>query len=261
MTNHFTVPYKSFLAGDDIEPTPFNGDFTYIEDALNELYGDINDALPLSGGTMTGSIAMGNHKITGLSPGTVSTDAVNKSQLDAKLDLTGGNLAGTLDLGNHKITGVTAGTDPNDVVTVSQLASGSLPLSGGTMTGTIDMGSNKITQLANSTVDTDVINRGQAKSIGFPGTSFTDVTVLASGSTYTAPTNGYFQFTGSVASATASMYKLQDTSSSLLGIREQPTLVGALISNIFPMRANGVMQLTYANMGSLSLHFIPSVGG
>lgn len=160
MTNHFTVPYKSFLAGDDIEPTPFNGDFTYIEDALNELYGDINDALPLSGGTMTGSIAMGNHKITGLSPGTVSTDAVNKSQLDAKLDLTGGNLAGTLDLGNHKITGVSAGTNPNDVAILSQIVTEALATTGGTMTGDIAMGSNKITGLA------DGVSSGDAPHIG-----------------------------------------------------------------------------------------------
>lgn len=37
--------------------------------------------LPLSGGTMTGDIAMGNRKITGLADGAADTDAVNMKQL------------------------------------------------------------------------------------------------------------------------------------------------------------------------------------
>ena len=39
--------------------------------------------LPLTGGTMTGPIAMGSNKITGLADGTATGDAVNKGQLDA----------------------------------------------------------------------------------------------------------------------------------------------------------------------------------
>lgn len=39
--------------------------------------------LPLTGGTMSGAIAMGANQITGLANGTASTDAVNKSQIDA----------------------------------------------------------------------------------------------------------------------------------------------------------------------------------
>lgn len=35
---------------------------------------------------MTGNLAVGNHKITGVSNGTANTDAVNKSQLDTKQD-------------------------------------------------------------------------------------------------------------------------------------------------------------------------------
>lgn len=38
--------------------------------------------LPLSGGTMTGPIAMGSQKITSLASGTASGDAVNKGQVD-----------------------------------------------------------------------------------------------------------------------------------------------------------------------------------
>jgi len=37
MVDKYTIPYKAFVAGDDIEPTQHNADFVYIEDALNEL--------------------------------------------------------------------------------------------------------------------------------------------------------------------------------------------------------------------------------
>ena len=40
--------------------------------------------LPLTGGTMSGAIAMGSTKITGLASGTASADAVSKSQVDAR---------------------------------------------------------------------------------------------------------------------------------------------------------------------------------
>ncbi len=42
-----------------------------------------NAALPKSGGTMTGAIAMGGSKVTGLGSGTATGDAVTKGQLDA----------------------------------------------------------------------------------------------------------------------------------------------------------------------------------
>ena len=47
-----------------------------------------NDALklPLAGGTMSGNIAMGSNKITGLADGTAAGDAVNKGQMDAALE-------------------------------------------------------------------------------------------------------------------------------------------------------------------------------
>ena len=44
--------------------------------------GKADAALPKAGGTMTGAIAMGGTKITGLGTGTADTDAVTKKQLD-----------------------------------------------------------------------------------------------------------------------------------------------------------------------------------
>lgn len=55
-----------------------------------------NALLPLSGGTMTGSINMGNQKITKLADGESSSDAVNLGQLDTKLNISGGTMTGNL---------------------------------------------------------------------------------------------------------------------------------------------------------------------
>ena len=53
-------------------------------------------ALPKAGGTMTGAIAMGGSKVTGLGSGTATGDAVTKGQLDAVSGrVTGGYVAWT----------------------------------------------------------------------------------------------------------------------------------------------------------------------
>lgn len=51
--------------------------------ATNYIKALYDNKLELSGGTMSGAIAMGSNKITGLSAGTADADAVNKLQLDA----------------------------------------------------------------------------------------------------------------------------------------------------------------------------------
>jgi len=99
-------------------------------DTLNELAAALNDdaafnttitnsiatKLPLAGGTMSGAIAMGSNKITGLTDGAASGDAVNKGQLDTKLDLSGGTMTGNIALGSNSITS-TATPTTNDELT------------------------------------------------------------------------------------------------------------------------------------------------
>ena len=73
--------------------------------------------LPLAGGTMTGAIAMGTSKITGLGTPTVSTDASTKAYVDTMLPLAGGTMTGAIAMGTNKITGVGDPTNAQDVVT------------------------------------------------------------------------------------------------------------------------------------------------
>ena len=100
-------------------------------DTLNELASALgNDAsfsttvtnnlatkLPLAGGTMTGAIAMGTNKITGLGAPTATGDAATKDYADTKLALSGGTMSGAIAMGTNKITGVGDPTNAQDVVT------------------------------------------------------------------------------------------------------------------------------------------------
>jgi hypothetical protein len=73
--------------------------------------------LPLAGGTMTGAIAMGTSKITGLGTPTTGTDAATKAYADTMLPLAGGTMSGAIAMGTNKITGVGDPTNAQDAVT------------------------------------------------------------------------------------------------------------------------------------------------
>jgi hypothetical protein len=73
--------------------------------------------LPLAGGTMSGAIAMGANKITGLGTPTASTDAATKAYTDTMLPLAGGTLSGALAMGTNKITGLGNPTNAQDAAT------------------------------------------------------------------------------------------------------------------------------------------------
>ena len=114
--------------------------------------------LPLAGGTMTGAIAMGTNKITGLGTPTVSTDAATKAYADTMLPLAGGTLSGALAMGTNKITGLGTPTVSTDAATKAY-ADTMLPLAGGTMSGPIAMGTSKITGVGDPTNAQDVVTK------------------------------------------------------------------------------------------------------
>ena len=104
-------------------------------DTLNELAAALgNDAsfsttvtnsiaakLPLAGGTMSGAIAMGTSKITGLGTPTAGTDATTKTYVDgvgdAKLALAGGTMTGNIVMGANKVTSTATPTASSDLTT------------------------------------------------------------------------------------------------------------------------------------------------
>ena len=102
-------------------------------DTLNELAAALNDdanayttlsnsiatKLPLAGGTMTGAIAMGTSKITGLGDPTANQDAATKIYVDTadatKLNLSGGTMTGNIVLGANKATSTATPTTADDL--------------------------------------------------------------------------------------------------------------------------------------------------
>ena len=104
-------------------------------DTLNELAAALGDdadfsttitnsiatKLPKAGGTMTGPIAMGTSKITGLGTPTAGTDAATKTYTDTadalKVSKSGDTMSGVLAMGANKITGVADPTTAQDAST------------------------------------------------------------------------------------------------------------------------------------------------
>lgn len=103
-------------------------------DTLNELAAALGDdpnfattittsiatKLPLAGGTMTGAIAMGGSKITGLGNPTSAQDAATKTYVDTNfLGLSGGTMTGAIDMGSSKIITTYSPVDGHDLTTKS----------------------------------------------------------------------------------------------------------------------------------------------
>lgn len=93
-----------------------------IQTQINNLNTALNNYLLLSGGTMSGNIAMASHKITGLAAATVNGDALRYEQLIGQyLLLSGGTLSGGLNMGGQSLTNLPTATNPSDAVRFDQL--------------------------------------------------------------------------------------------------------------------------------------------
>ena len=143
-----------------------------LNDDAGNVYTAIGAKLPLAGGTMSGALAMGTSKITGLGNPTDNQDAVTKAYVTAtSLPLAGGTLSGAVAMGTNKITGLGNPTANQDAVTKAYVTSTSLPLAGGTLTGNLVLGSNKATSTANPSAADDLTRKAYVDSIAGSGTS------------------------------------------------------------------------------------------
>lgn len=164
-----------------------NGE-TYVRthnDLTAELVTLINNALQTTGGTMSGPIAMGNNKITGLSDGTVATDAAAFGQIPVASSTTP-EMDGTASAGTGTTWARADHVHPSDTSKLS--------LSGGTMTGNIAMSGNKVTGLGTATADGDAVTLAQMNeainqaSASFKGSFATYAALMAVAWQSTDPT-------------------------------------------------------------------------
>lgn len=82
-----------------------------------------NSTILYSDALNTTSLNVNGTVITNVGSGSSSGDAVNKSQLDTKLNLSGGTMSGNIAMGNNKLTGLTAGSSSGDSCTYGQFNS------------------------------------------------------------------------------------------------------------------------------------------
>ena len=157
-------------------------------DTLNELAAALGDdanfagtvttalatKLPLAGGTMTGAIAMGTSKITGLGDPTSAQDAATKTYVDTadalKLNLTGGTMSGAIAMGTNKITGVGDPTLAQDVATKAYTDSilGSATSAAASAAAAATSESNAATSASNAaTSETNALNSANAAASSY----------------------------------------------------------------------------------------------
>jgi hypothetical protein len=132
---------------------------TNSTDAASKGYVDTADALKVakSGDTMSGNLAMGSNKVTGLATPTDSADAATKGYVDAQVTAVIDSAPAALDTLNELAAALN--DDASFATTVTNALAGKLALAGGTMTGNIVMGGNKVTSTATPTTDDDLTRK------------------------------------------------------------------------------------------------------
>lgn len=169
-----------------------------ITDVVN-LVSTLTQYLLLTGGNMSGAIAMTNNKITGLAAATSNGDALRYEQLVGMYALlTGATFSGVIAMGGNKITGLGAGTTNGDALRYEQLVGAYLLLSGGTMSGNIAMGGNSVTGLRAAIANGEAVRYEQLPTGYITGLNLTKLSIGAwnmSGTTTINVAHGLSDFT------------------------------------------------------------------
>ena len=146
-----------------------NGTSTYTQLPFTDesLITNINGKLSLTGGTMTGNIAMGGHKVTGLGAPVDSNDAVRQADLKVVSDEVDGIIAGTTAItlpiaDDTKLGGVKIGEG------VNVAEDGTISVTPGLTQSEAD---ERYLQLSGGTVSGDITIAGAQKNLHFTGLS------------------------------------------------------------------------------------------
>ena len=142
-----------------------------------------NKITGLAGGSANTDAATYGQLTSGLAEKADETELADYLKKDGTVAMTG-----ALAMGSHKITGLTDGSADTDAATVGQMETAIegavadyLPLSGGTMTGAVNMGGNAISNIPNASADNAPVAYGQLPTTPV----MTDASLSYSGDTVT----------------------------------------------------------------------------
>jgi hypothetical protein len=186
-------------------------------DTLNELAAALGDdpnfattitnsiatKLALAGGTMSGAIAMGTNKITGLGDPTANQDAATKVYVDTadatKLSLSGGTMTGAIAMGTNKITGMGDPSSAQDAATKNYIDTlfGSTASAAASAAAAATSASNAATSASNaSTSETNAAASASAAAASYD--SFDDRYLGAKSSAPSVDNDGNALLTGAL---------------------------------------------------------------
>jgi fibronectin-binding autotransporter adhesin len=244
-------------------------------DTLNELAAALGDdanfattvtnsiatKLPLAGGTMSGAIAMGTSKITGLGNPTLAQDAATKTYVDTadalKLNLAGGTMSGAIAMGTSKITGLGDPTVNQDAATkiyVDTQDALKLSLTGGTLAGNIVMGSNKVTTTADPVANDDLTRKGYIDTLyGSTASAAASAAAAAISETNagTSATNSSNSASASAASAAAALISEGNASTSASNASTSETNAATSATNAYNSQVAAAASAASAESAAL----------
>lgn len=181
-----------------------------IADALNDdanlaatLTNSIATKVSKAGDTMSGALAMGSNKITGLGTPTADSDASTKgyvdTQRDTRLALSGGTMSGAIAMGTNKITGLGDPTSNQDAATKTYVDSilGSATSAAASASAAATSASNAATSASNaSTSESNALSSANAAAASFD--SFDDRYLGAKTSNPSVDNDGNALLTGAL---------------------------------------------------------------
>lgn len=117
----------------------------------------------------------------------------------------------------------------------------------------------KVNELVDGKADTDLVNVTDSgkilmSSMGMPSNKYTSLTLGASGSTYTAPTNGYFALAGTSNSGSNNYAHVQLQCANIV-TRSACTAPSARVAVYIPVKKGDTVQVTYQNVTDTNFIF------
>ena len=167
-----------------------------------------------------------------------------------------------------RITSVTSGS-PASVPIATTLQAGIVKPDGNTITvasdGTINVNIDQIATDLNGKADVDltnVNNAGTSKGAGWamPSDTYVDLTLGASGTTYTAPANGYFRCRHRPSSNGGGLTMQIKKNNVIIYETIMKTVGNAIVADILPVKKGAILTFYYDSGKDTAIRFIYAQG-